>query len=424
MHHVIGYTPQFDKESPHVLDRVFGGNIVTAEKEQWKRHRRALNPAFSQKIYIRAWKEGVRIYYDMVAGEGWNNATGSTPVFIANHVVTKFTLGVISSCAFGLDFSWSEPIAASVEEKMTLQEALKIVSAEVPIWAVAPRWLFRLPFKYLRRIDDAFKTISDFAKSQIEQQKIQQGSSTEKIEKIDICNMIVQANLDGGKASLSEEEVLGDTFAVLIAGHDTTAKTLSATMGLLGLYQDEQEKAYQQICSILSGGREPTLEDVDSFSCVQHCFLEAIRLFPAGDVFARKAAEDTLVRAHSRIPGEQDIEFVVKKGDTTAIDSTGINYNPRYFPDPEAFKPSRWDAPSSVSDTFIGFGHGPRASIGRKFAMIEATCFLVHLLRDWKIEVVLGEEETMEQWRERVMVATVEITLGVNSVPVRLTRRH
>lgn len=55
--------------------------------------------------------------------------------------------------------------------------------------------------------------------------------------------------------------------------------------------------------------------------------------------------------------------------------------------------------------------------------MIESTCFLVLLLRDWKIEVVLEKGETPAQWRKRVLLAKVDITLGVRPAPVRFVRR-
>ena len=61
--------------------------------------------------------------------------------------------------------------------------------------------------------------------------------------------------------------------------------------------------------------------------------------------------------------------------------------------------------------------------IGRKFASTEAVCFLTMLLRDWHLDIVLQDGETREQWRDRVMDARVVMTLAVNPVPIRMTRR-
>lgn len=45
------------------------------------------------------------------------------------------------------------------------------------------------------------------------------------------------------------------------------------------------------------------------------------------------------------------------------------------------------------------------------------------LLRDFKVEIVLNPGETREQWRERILQATIVMTLSVGSVPIRLVKR-
>jgi cytochrome P450 len=72
---------------------------------------------------------------------------------------------------------------------------------------------------------------------------------------------------------------------------------------------------------------------------------------------------------------------------------------------------------------------GPRSCLGKKFATTEAVCFLVLLLRDWRVEPLLsvnvstGEKETKEEWRERVLQAKMTLTMGVRDVPLTFTKR-
>jgi cytochrome P450 len=116
-------------------------------------------------------------------------------------------------------------------------------------------------------------------------------------------------------------------------------------------------------------------------------------------------------------------------------------YNPRYFPDPCKYDPSRWRGVAAESEEITAFnvgmskhGHldlrnrahvrpGPRTCIGRKFAIVEAVCFLTLLIRDWNIEPIMNPGETGEQWRDRVMQANVRMTLSVKALPIRLRRR-
>jgi cytochrome P450 len=62
---------------------------------------------------------------------------------------------------------------------------------------------------------------------------------------------LIQANqtnaADGGSASLEDEEVLGNTFAFLFAGHETTASSMAITLALLALHPEEQARAYEAV---------------------------------------------------------------------------------------------------------------------------------------------------------------------------------
>jgi len=55
--------------------------------------------------------------------------------------------------------------------------------------------------------------------------------------------------------------------------------------------------------------------------------------------------------------------------------------------------------------------------------MTESIAFLTLLLRGWKVEPLLVNGETKEQWRARVLEAKLVITLGVADMPIRLVRR-
>ncbi|KAI6157962.1 hypothetical protein BKA82DRAFT_7848 [Pisolithus tinctorius] len=63
-------------------------------------------------------------------------------------------------------------------------------------------------------------------------------------------------------------------------------------------------------------------------------------------------------------------------------------HNPIDFPAPDVYNPSRFldEVDSDMPMTI--FGTGPRACLGRKFAMTEMVCFIALFLRDWKVDVV------------------------------------
>ena len=61
--------------------------------------------------------------------------------------------------------------------------------------------------------------------------------------------------------------------------------------------------------------------------------------------------------------------------------------------------------------------------MGRKFGITESVAFLTLLLRGWKVEPLLVNGETREQWRERMLDVKVAVTLGVADMPIQLTKR-
>lgn len=86
------------------------------------------------------------------------------------------------------------------------------------------------------------------------------------------------------------------------------------------------------------------------------------------------------------------------------------------------FNPSRWEGVNE--EAIVSFSIGPRTCIGKKFAMVEAVCFMSHLLRDFKIEPLLEPGETLDQWKARILGnVKFVLTLSISDVPIVLTRR-
>ncbi|KDQ08642.1 hypothetical protein BOTBODRAFT_645444 [Botryobasidium botryosum FD-172 SS1] len=427
MQQVLGYSDDFDKPLPRTPgSSLFGANVAMLQKEPWKKHRRVLNPAFSKKLYLLVWKESTRMFRDMVDAEAWDKQQ-SVDIPLLSDLTSKFALNIVASCAFDFHSTWSDSIASAGNE-MTLQKCLKVILDNIAVRFLAPTWAYSVfPFGALKRVDTAFSTIFGFMRTQIalRREKIvsEDVTSEDTQGKNTIFHNIVRANMDGGKFAFDEKEVIGNTFVMLFAGHETTARTLNSLLPLLALYEGEQDKIYQEIEQVLPDGRDPTFEDFESFTQIRKCIQEAMRLYPPVVALVREAMHDVQLDVTNKVTGEKDHSVVLKKGTQVIVNILGIHYNPRHFPDPETFKPSRWDDDSTSSDAFGAFGQGPRACIGRKFSLTEATCFVAMLLRDWRVEVDLTEGESPQQWQRRVMTDKANGPRGLGPISVRFVKR-
>ncbi|KAK0237713.1 cytochrome P450 [Armillaria nabsnona] len=406
----------------------WGMNLVAADGDVWRRHRRIMGPAFNNDLYKLVWNKTRKIYYEMLATDQWANRH-EVSVPSVQKITFKLALFVIATCGFGISFDWEEPLR-SENRAMPIQQAFRIISDTGAFAVFAPKWVKRLPFKYIRDSNTAHEQLGKFMKDEVIRRRAQIASGEidldgDNLETRTIFNLIMKASEDEeGKYSLDDEEVIGNVFIMLFAGHETTAHTLAAALGFLAVYDDIQDEVYDQIKSLLSDQTEPTFEDYAKLDKVLAVFYEATRMFPPGHVLIREATKDTVIQVPRPVGEEGTISMPIPKGFQIIVDMVGVQYNPRYFEEPEKFKPSRWYGISNESESFTAFSIGPRACLGRKVATTEAVCFLTLLLQDWAVKPILREGETKQAWRDRVLDGAMVITLGVKDVPVTFVRRH
>ncbi|TFK45547.1 cytochrome P450 [Heliocybe sulcata] len=395
---------------------MWGNNLLTANHDVHKRHRKVVGPAFNGSTYAFVAQEASRLYAEMMESEGWykQQVVNLEPI---NGYLSKFALGVVSRCGYGLPFPWN----TDNREGMSFDRALMIVSGGTILRLIAPRWAYKLPIKRLHEVDEAFKSLAKFMRAFVIDKKAELTSkeSEGSSPKVDVFTRLVAASEAEGKNGLDDQELIGNVFTFLFAGHETTAHVLQACLALLALHPEEQGVCYHNIMQVLGDSRNPTLDDFDALEKVLFCFQEAARMFPGASV-AERDTDDTVSLTLPAEDGGRTI--VLQPGVRIVVDLVGIHYNPRVFPDPERFYPARWQG---IRETELpSFGWGPRACIGRKFALVEAVSFLALFLRDWQVEPILKEREDKVQWRERILQATlVGLAFGVRDVPLRLRRR-
>jgi len=240
----------------------------------------------------------------------------------------------------------------------------------------------------------------------------------------DFFTMLVQANEQGGqKYSLSDQELIGNVYVLLLAGHETTANALASAICCLSLYPDIQNEVHEQIQSVI-GYRDPTYEDFGRLDKVLAVFNETVRFLSSASLTVREAAEDTVLVVPDPSGQSGHTSLRVAKGTAVVVDFLGMHRRSKYFADPEEFRPSRWYESVNEPEGYMPFGSGPRACVGRKFAISEAVCFLTLLLRDWRLEPILRSRETQEMWKERVIQGRLYMTMGVSDAPIRFVRRE
>jgi len=398
----------------------YGSNIVVTEGDEWKRHRKISAPSFSERNNRLVWDETMLIVHELCEVL-W---AGRTEVAVDNVVdlTIPMALFVIGVAGFGRRMSWKEDLTVPAGHVMPFKDALHIVSNDLWMKVILPSWLLKLgPTKRVRNFRMAYEDLQKYMTEMIERRR----NSEKKQERYDLFSSLLDANDDesDGTIKLSDSELMGNIFVYLIAGHETTAHTLAFTFIMLALYQDEQEILYQHIQSVVPEDRIPAYEEMGKLTYSMAVFMETLRMFPPVNGIPKRAEEDSVLVTRN-MAGEK-LNVPCPKGTGLVLHTPGLHYNPRYWEDPYAFKPSRFLG-EWPRDAFLPFSGGPRSCLGRRFSETEGVAILTYMIKHYRVDVVDDPQyaaETFEQRKARLLRCKSAITLYPVKAPLVFKRR-
>jgi len=178
---------------------------------------------------------------------------------------------------------------------------------------------------------------------------------------------------------MTDAELRDNLLTFIVAGHETTALTLSWALYLCAFDQTVQDRARAEARAVL-GTRTATAEDVAQMPYIRQVLDETLRMYPPAAFLSRTArAEDTLCGR------------AIHKGDTVILPIYALHRHHKLWPDPDRFDPDRFADPRSIPRfSWLPFGDGPRICIGANFALQEAAIVLSTLLARFRFHPVPG----------------------------------
>jgi cytochrome P450 len=184
-----------------------------------------------------------------------------------------------------------------------------------------------------------------------------------------------------------DRKVLRDQLvAVLLAGRDTTASTLSWTIYELGRHPEAVVRLREEILSVVGTERAPTYEDLKSMKYLQNVMNETLRLYPAVPFNVRLALRDTVLPRGGGKDGSLPLPVLKDNpvGYSTLLMQRRADLYPPVsdtFPDPAVFSPDRWFRWQPKPWQYLPFNGGPRICIGQQFALAEMGYVLTRLFQ-------------------------------------------
>jgi cytochrome P450 len=196
----------------------------------------------------------------------------------------------------------------------------------------------------------------------------------------DLLSMLMAARDEDG-SGMTDRQLRDEVLTFLLAGHETTAVSLSWTWYLISQRPEVEKRLREELCQVL-GGRTPQLEDLPRLPYTDKVVKESMRLYPPAWSLARTVAKDIELGGY-KLP----------MGSNVVMSPWILHRDPRFFEEPEQFNPDRWTAEVAQhlpKFAYFPFGGGPRLCIGASFAMMEANLLLAAIAQRFQLRLVPG----------------------------------
>ncbi|XP_041632748.1 uncharacterized protein [Drosophila kikkawai] len=386
--------------------------LLTSTGKKWHARRKMLTPTFHFNIlnqFQEIFKTESQKFVQQFKGK--DEAT-----IVLNDVIPRFTLNSICETAMGVNLDEMAEKGDRYRENFSQIEECFIRRLSNPFFWGDKLFNLLAAKDYVAPLDVVHGFSSEIIakrrillKDELESQQSTHSNEDDVFttkKRFAMLDTLIYAEKDG---LIDHIGICEEVDTLMFEGYDTTSIGLIFGLMNMGLYADKQEECYQEIQEHISDDLSNLdIGQLNKLKYLDYFMKESIRLFPSVPIMGREAVQDT----------ELSNGLVLPKGSQITIHVFDINRNPKYWDNPNEFRPERFlpeNCQKRHTYAYVPFSAGQRNCIGQKFAMQEIKTLLVVVLKEFKVLPVTDPKS---------IVFTTGITLRTqNKIQVKLVRR-
>jgi len=344
-------------------------NMVFINGEKWASIRKPIDPAFDKASLAHITPKFVECS-DMLL-KHWRESEGPVDV---KRDMSRFALDVLGHAILGRSFNALEGSFQETYDhySFVMQETTN------PLYVALPM-LEKLPLPRNRKLqkstEHVHSMLQDAVESRIQARRAAASQPGGETPPQDMLDMLLGPG-PNPEPCCGKGALVPVLWVMFVAGHDTTALSLTWLMNWLAVYPEVQRRAREEAVRVMGGATAPTAEMLEEVPYLDAVISENLRLRPpVYNLPTRLCAEDT------ELDG-----FFLPKGTNVSLHIGAINRHPDVWDRPESFEPERFlQAKRPRVFHWLPFSAGPRRCLGDKFSLMEQKTLLMMLLTRMEI---------------------------------------
>lgn len=292
-------------------------------------------------------------------------------------ICAKYTTDVVSSCIFNADAE------SFTKEKPVIREMGRRIFQVTPYLMIMFMLYAFLPFlSKIKKIKFVPTDVEDFFIELIGQAVEQR--EKDQIKRDDYLAYLLSLR---SKKELSDIDIAAHGVSFFTDGFDTSSLAICHAIFELANNKNVQEKLREEIQEIFDENGKIIYDKLLDNEYLDQVLHEALRMHPPALILNRECNEELIM---------DDLDGTKHKilvGDQFNIPVYSIHYDSEFYPEPEKFKPERFDAEfggiKAFKDkgVFLTFGDGPRICLGMKFALMQSKAAIAMIVKNFDFSV-------------------------------------